>query len=55
MGWAIDKPWRVGRHLVRTVYVQMEDEPSDIDTFLGIFDSEQIAAYVFAKHNEELR
>lgn len=47
-------PWRTGRHLGRTVYAVVGDEPSDGDPFLGIFDSADIAAAVVVQHNAAL-
>lgn len=38
--------YRVGRKLKRTVYRQLGDEPSDDDSFLGIFDDPAVAEYV---------
>ena len=47
----LGRRWRTGRHLGRTVYALMGDEPSDEDPFLGIFDSASVAAAVVAEHN----
>ena len=44
--------WRVGRHLGRTIYKQVGDEPSDADVFLGIMDTIGLAALVVDEHNE---
>jgi hypothetical protein len=38
--------WRVGRHLSRTLYVQVRPEPSDADLFVGIMDSPEAARQV---------
>lgn len=51
MGWTLEDsannyPWRVGRKLGRTIYAQAGSEPSDDDEFLGLMDSEEIAATV---------
>jgi hypothetical protein len=51
VGWTLEDsannyPWRVGRKLGRTIYVQPGDEPSDDDEFLGLMESEEIAAQV---------
>lgn len=51
MGWTLEDsannyPWRVGRKLGRTVYAQVGDEPDDEDPFLGLMETEDIAAQV---------
>ena len=50
----LSRPWRNGRHLGRTVYALMGDEPDDSDPFLGIFDSADMASAVVAEHNAAL-
>lgn len=51
MSWTLEDsannyPWRVGRKLGRTIYAQEGDEPSDDDAFLGLMETEDIAATV---------
>lgn len=46
-----DVPWRVGRHLGRTVYAMLGDEPSDDDPVLGMLDTPELAAEACAGHN----
>lgn len=51
MSWTLEDsannyPWRIGRKLGRTIYAQEGDEPSDDDVFLGLMESEEIAAQV---------
>jgi hypothetical protein len=38
--------WRVGRHLGRTIYLQVDHEPSDADIFLGIMETVELAERV---------
>jgi hypothetical protein len=40
------KPWRVGRKLKRTLYLQIGEEPSDSDTYLGMMETPELAARV---------
>jgi hypothetical protein len=47
-------PWRVGRHLGRTLYAVVGDEPSRADIVLGMVDTEAIAAAIVHEHNERL-
>lgn len=42
---------RTGRHLGRTLYMQVGAEPSARDIFLGIFDSAEIAALIASEIN----
>jgi len=42
---------RTGRHLNRTIYVQLGDEPSDDDELLGLFLDPQRAAVMVAIAN----
>lgn len=41
-GW----PWRAGRRVGRTIYVQTGDEPSDRDLLIGVLDSAELAQLV---------
>ena len=47
-------PWRTGRHVGRTIYVQLGPEPSDEDPFIGCLDSAELAAEACEAHNERL-
>lgn len=38
--------WRNGRHVGRTLYVQVGEEPSDADQLIGVMDTPELAAYV---------
>ena len=46
--------WRVGTKLGRTVYIAVDKNNPYGDTFLGIFDSPDVAAYVVQLHNDHL-
>ena len=50
----LERPWRVGRHLGRTLYVQVGDEPSGEDTFMGVMDTKELALHVVMLHNQNL-
>lgn len=47
-------PWRVGRHLGRTVYAQIGDADSDDDVFIGVMDTPELAAEACEAHNYRL-
>jgi hypothetical protein len=47
--------WRVGRHLGRTLYLQVGEEPSDADVLLGMMDTEDGARTVIDAVNEKQR
>ena len=46
--------WRVGRKVGRTIYAQVQDEPSDNDRLIGLMDSVVIAEGVCEAHNAKL-
>lgn len=48
------QPWRTGQKLKRTIYIQMANEPSDMDPFLAMFDSVDVARYIVDLHNSTL-
>lgn len=48
---AIGRPWRTGRKLGRTVYVQVGPEPSDDDLLIGMMDTPEIATEAAGAHN----
>lgn len=50
-----DGRWRVGRHLGRTVYLQIGDQPSDQDLLLGMMDTAEVAHTVIEAVNEKRR
>jgi hypothetical protein len=49
---ALEHKLRVGRKLKRTIYIQAGPEPSDEDEFIGIMDTEELAAQIVDSHNE---
>lgn len=44
-------PWRVGRSVGRTIYAQVDEEPSKADVLVGFMDSRELAARVVEAHN----
>lgn len=46
LAYPFDRPWRVGRKVGRTIYVQEGAEPSDDDMLIGLMDSEYLAEVV---------
>jgi len=48
-------PWRVGRKVGRTIYVQLRDEPSDDDPLIGVMDTRALAGEAVVSHNAVLR
>lgn len=46
--------WRVGPKLGRTVYLQLGDEPGDVDVFLGLMETPELAQQVVEEHNAVL-
>jgi hypothetical protein len=47
--------YRVGRHLGRTIYRQLGDEPSDQDALIGMMDTRADAEQVVAALNQAAR
>ena len=45
--------WRVGRHLGRTIYEQVGDDPSDDDKVIGMMDTVELARIVVEAVNEQ--
>lgn len=50
----VDRPWRVGRKVGRTIYMVIGDEPSDFDGLIGTMDSRSLATEAVEAHNERL-
>lgn len=48
------QPWRIGRSLGRTVYLQVGFEPSKDDVLLGLMETAFLAQHVVALHNAGL-
>ena len=47
----LDKPWRVGRKVGRTVYEIAGDNPSDDDVLIGMMDTAELADEAVTCHN----
>lgn len=50
----LDHPWRVGRHLGRTVYAQVHVDPTRKDVVLGMLDTPELAQAAVDAHNRLL-
>jgi hypothetical protein len=46
----MNRPWRVGRTLGRTLYIKNGGDPKD-DTFVGVMDTRELADVVVAAVN----
>lgn len=52
---SMDRPWRIGRSLGRTIYaVDEASEDRKADEYLGMMDDRAIAAHIVETHNAEL-
>lgn len=49
-----EMPWRTGRHVGRTVYVQAGEDPSDTDMLIGMLDTPELAEAAVRAHNAEV-
>ncbi len=47
----MDKQWRVGMKVGRTIYEQQGDEPSESDPLIGVMDTPELAAEAVAALN----
>lgn len=45
-------PWRVGRRLGRTIYVQIYAKPMDGDLLIGMMDTSDLAKMAVEAHNQ---
>ena len=52
--WLVDLPWRVGRSVARTVYAQVDEDPTKSDLLIGLFDTSELAAEAVRCHNASL-
>ena len=43
--------WRTGRKVGRTVYAQLNPQPSDEDILIGVFDTRELATSAVEAHN----
>lgn len=55
MANALDIPWRVGRHVGRTIYAQYGVQPSETDPLIGVMDDPALAEEVVEAHNIHIR
>jgi hypothetical protein len=46
--------WRVGRSLGQTLYIQVGDDPSKSDIFMGIMETRDLAEMIVQAVNEYL-
>jgi hypothetical protein len=44
-------PWRTGRKLGRTIYVQLGPEPSDHDELVAMAETPELARLIVNEHN----
>lgn len=52
----LDRPWRVGRKVGRTIYAMVNDDgPSDDDVLIGMMDDYELAIEVVSCHNAALK
>jgi len=51
----LNRPWRVGRKVGRTLYAQLGDQPSDSDPLIGLMDTATLAREAATAHNIKLR
>lgn len=47
----MNSTWRVGRKVGRTIYAQLDDEPSDHDPLIGTMDTPELATAAVEAHN----
>jgi hypothetical protein len=50
----VQRPWRTGRKVGRTIYARLGREPSDDDVLIGVMDTPELAAAAVAAHNQEI-
>lgn len=50
----LDLLWRTGRHIGRTVYAQVHDDPTREDVLIGVMDTSELAQHVVEAHNRLL-
>jgi hypothetical protein len=50
----VQRPWRTGRKVGRTIYAQLGREPSDTDPLIGVFDTRELADAAVEAHNLRL-
>jgi hypothetical protein len=50
----INRRWRVGRSLGRTIYLQAGDHPTKRDILLGLMETRELAMYIVTLHNRRV-
>lgn len=50
----LDRRWRTGRSLGRTVYAVIGDQAGKGDELLGMMESRELAYYIVTLHNRRL-
>ena len=45
--------WRTGRHVGRTVYAMLGEQPGDHDVLIGLFDTKALADEAVNAHNAQ--
>lgn len=46
--------WRVGSKFARNIYAQLGDEPSKLDPYVGVVETQFIARHIVEMHNNTL-
>lgn len=49
--YVINRPWRTGRKVGRTIYVVVGAQPSDDDVLIGLMDTPGLAQATVIAHN----
>jgi hypothetical protein len=47
----VNRRWRTGRKVYRTIYAMQGTEPSDYDILIGVMDTASLATEVVQAHN----
>lgn len=50
----VNRRWRTGRKVYRTIYAMQGHEPSDYDILIGLMDTASLAAEAVRAHNRLL-
>lgn len=50
-----DFPWRIGRRVGRTIYLDDNPDPNDGSKLIGVMDTPELAVEAVAGHNVLLR
>jgi hypothetical protein len=52
--WALEAHWRMGHSVGRTIYAQVNPDPSKSDVLIGVMDSWELADEIVMLHNRHL-